>query len=269
MKYDRTLKLFDMADEDDIAQQGPCNHIIRVAFDSAVDNEFDYAVSDEFWPILPGQRVQVPFGRGNKPQNAFCVISDVKKEESFAGDGKKRRLKKILAVIDPKPLIDENLLDLAKWISSYYVCPLGQVLGAIVPAAVKKGAGVKEKELVYIADGCDELIKELRGKKQKQVVEFLQSQKAIKEDSAVETGHVRAEVGCGATPVKRLLENHILKVLRKSVFKALPVIPDELAVKSEAVTLNDQQEKALEHINGKLDSGEFGVTLLHGVTDSG
>ena len=57
-KY-KTQNLFDMTPEDDIAQQGSCGHIIRVAFDSAVDNEFDYAVSDEFWPILPGQRVQV------------------------------------------------------------------------------------------------------------------------------------------------------------------------------------------------------------------
>ena len=269
MKYDRTLKLFDMADEDDIAQQGPCNHIIRVAFDSAVDNEFDYAVSDEFWPILPGQRVQVPFGRGNKPKNAFCVISDVKKEESFAGDGKKRRLKKILAVIDPKPLIDENLLDLAKWISSYYVCPLGQVLSAIVPAAVKKGAGVKKQKFVYIDIEEKSLTEKIRGQKQKQIIEFLNQRNALSHDSAIEQNEVAENAGCGTASIKSLVLKRILKVVKKTVLKSLPAIPPALTLKSKKIVLNPDQQNALDHINDQIKSADFGVTLLHGVTDSG
>jgi len=35
------------------------------------------------------------------------------------------------------------------------------------------------------------------------------------------------------------------------------------------VTLNEDQEKALSHLRGRIDASEFGVTLLHGVTDSG
>ena len=50
-----------------------CHHIIRVAFESAVDAEFDYLVPDELWPIEVGQRVEVPFGRKNKLQIGFCV----------------------------------------------------------------------------------------------------------------------------------------------------------------------------------------------------
>ena len=50
---------------------------------------------------------------------------------------------------------------------------------------------------------------------------------------------------------------------------SLPVIAESIAAKSEKVVLNDDQQKALEHIKEKLDSGRFGVTLLYGVTDSG
>ena len=35
------------------------------------------------------------------------------------------------------------------------------------------------------------------------------------------------------------------------------------------MTLNEDQRVALEHIVGQIEGGRFGVTLLHGVTDSG
>ncbi len=51
--------------------------------------------------------------------------------------------------------------------------------------------------------------------------------------------------------------------------KSLPVIPKGMSIKTEQVVLNDDQQKALTHFETVIDSGEFGVTLLYGVTDSG
>ena len=48
-----------------------CSHIIRVAFESAADTEFDYFVPDELWPVGPGQRIEAPFGRKNKSEVGF------------------------------------------------------------------------------------------------------------------------------------------------------------------------------------------------------
>jgi len=48
-------------------------HVIRTAFESGVDNEFDYIVPDKFWPVETGQRVEVPFGRSNKLEKGICV----------------------------------------------------------------------------------------------------------------------------------------------------------------------------------------------------
>ena len=47
------------------AKESLCHHIIRVAFESAADTEFDYFVPDEIWPVQVGQRVEAPFGRRN------------------------------------------------------------------------------------------------------------------------------------------------------------------------------------------------------------
>ena len=254
-----------------------CNHIIRVAFESGADTEFDYLLPDEFWPIKPGQRVETPFGRKNKLEKGFCV--GVKKRDSStplrsAQNDKKRRfkLKKVLRVIDKEPLVDENLMKLARWISSYYVCPLGQVLAAMVPAAVKKGAGGKTQRYVHLSINkadCERQIEELRGKKQKEIIIHLRAMEAVDSESALELQSLLAELGCTNAPVKKLAEKQIIKMTQKTVLKSLPVIPNGMAMKAEKVILNQDQQKALEHINAEIDSDKFGVTILYGVTDSG
>ncbi|MEA3225742.1 MAG: hypothetical protein U9Q07_07300, partial [Planctomycetota bacterium] len=141
-------------------------HIIRVAFESAADAEFDYLVPDELWPVSVGQRVEVPFGRKNKLQKGFCVESDIPSEEAFGSAQRGIRLKAVSHVVDKEPLVDSELMALTRWISGYYVCPLGQVLAAIVPAAVKKGAGVKTRKYAYLtvnADDIERITGELRG----------------------------------------------------------------------------------------------------------
>ena len=263
-KY-RTESLF-AAEETD---QQTCSHIVRVAFESGADTEFDYLVPDEIWPIVAGQRVEAPFGRVNKLEKGFCVEADVAFEKSFAGRGGKRNLKKVSKVIDKGPLVDAELMALARWISSYYVCPLGQVLAAMVPGAVKKGAGVKTQRQVYLAGGVEEAIGKLRGKKQRQIVKYLQGKNVFGSDNALELQSLLAAVGCTKAPIKKLAEKQIIKTAQKAILKSLPAIPEGMAIKTGKVVLNEDQRKAMAHISAELNSGEFGVTVLHGVTDSG
>ena len=256
----------------DEAEEAVCSHIIRVAFASAADAEFDYSVADELWPIEVGQRVEVPFGRKDKAEVGFCVetgISQSEHREAQREKGKIFKLKRVSRVVDKEPLVDAGLMELARWISGYYVCPLGQVLAAMVPGAVKKGAGVKTQRYIYLAEGADEAIGGLRGEKQKQIAALLQERKAVCRESALEIQELLGAVGCGREPVKRLAEKQIVVIGRKTILTALPAIPEAIAIKAEEVILNEDQQKALTHIRGRMDSGEFGVTLLHGVTDSG
>ena len=261
----RTDSLF----EAEQVEQTACCHIIRVAFESGVDTEFDYLVPDELWPIAVGQRAEVPFGRKNKLQTGFCVEADIPFEDSFTGRGRGRKLKKIAKVINNEPLLDTVLMELARWISSYYVCPLGQVLAAMVPSGVKKGAGVRTQKYVYLAADIDADIEQLRGKKQKQIVEFLHGRGASSSENAVELLGLLQAIGCTNAPVKKLAEKQIIKMAQKTVIAALPAVPEAMAIKTGQIVLNNDQREALAHINSQIDSGAFGVTLLYGVTDSG
>jgi primosomal protein N' (replication factor Y) len=242
-------------------------HTIKVAFESGADTEFTYTVPDELWPVKEGQRVEAPFGRKNKHQVGFCVeVGTADAKEQVSG---KFKLKAIARAIDTQPLLNGQLMELARWISGYYVCPLGQALAAMVPSAVKRAAGVKKQKLVYLAVKDSKVTESVRGEKQKQIVALLHSKRAFNSDSAVGQQDLLSEVGCKITPLRRLIEAGIIKTIEKAVLVTLPVIPEGLSLKSEAVLLNEDQRKALEHFNRCVDSGQFGVTLLHGVTDSG
>ena len=270
MGKNRTDTLFEI---EEAGREALCGHIIRVAFESAADTEFDYLVPDEIWPVRVGQRVEVPFGRKNKLQKGFCVESDIPAEDAFGSEQRGIRLKIVSHVVDKEPLIDSELMALARWISGYYVCPLGQVLAAMVPAAVKKGAGVKIQKYVYLTtnpDDTDAVIDELRGKKQKAILTFLREREAFDSDSAVEAAQVLKAADCGPEPLRRLAQRQIVKMGQKTILKSLPAIPKSAAIGTERqIVLNDDQRRALELIKGRLDSGQFAVSLVHGVTDSG
>ncbi len=283
MEEFKTDSLFAIED----AEESECHHIIRVAFESAADREFDYAVPDEIWPVQVGQRVEVPFGKKNKLEVGFCVAVPEKAQRhkgtkclapGFIPGVQPRRterkfkLKVVEKVVDKEPLIDTELMELARWISSYYVCPLGQVLAAMVPRAVKKGAGARTGRYIYLAIGgedVDETARQLRGKRQKQIVQYLQQKQAFNSDSALELKGLLEAIGCGKEPVKKLAQKQIIKIAEKTILKSLPAIPKGMSIKAEKVVLNDDQQKALASCKAAIESATFGVTLLHGVTDSG
>ena len=263
---DPTPSLFEM---DSPEPEAPCDHVIEVAFDSGADTVFSYLVPNELWPIEPGMRVQVPLGRKNNPVTGYCVTIAPAQSRASAS-GKPYRLKRIRAAIDDQPLLAPHLMELASWISQYYVCPLGQVLAAMVPGAVKRGAGVKKQKTVYLAEDWESLIDHVKGKKQKKVVSQLESHGALDEASALANADLQSACSCTAGPIKRLAEQGLVQFATRLAFKTLRPLPEGLLVpEQQDLVLNEDQEKALDHIVAQMKSGKFGVTLLHGVTGSG
>ncbi|MBN2070718.1 MAG: primosomal protein N' [Candidatus Krumholzibacteriota bacterium] len=108
-----------------------------VALPMPVDRLFTYKVPDELARTLsPGCRVMVPVGRRKVTGYVISLHSD---------DEGKFRIKDILAQVDDQPLVTEDLMRLARWISDYYIHSLGEVLRAMLPASIK-GKGRKSAE---------------------------------------------------------------------------------------------------------------------------
>ena len=75
-------------------------------------------------PLLPGIRVLAPFGA--RILTGIVVEANVRPPKGI-------RLKRLKAVIDDYPLVGQELLDLARWISRYYFCEFGEAVRAVVP----------------------------------------------------------------------------------------------------------------------------------------
>ena len=251
---------------DETAEAVPQGPVVRVALNTGADALFDYRLPESLGAAQPGQRVEVPFGKGNRSEEAFVVEIDPTAEAKAQGRG--FRLKCVKRIVDVEPLVGGQLLELAAWISRYYVCPLGQVLWAMVPAAVKQDAGVKTQMFVSLAEGFSDEVK-LSSAKQRALVEALRQAEAVSPETALEKETLLETAECTDGPLKHLVRNGLAVITRRAVLQTLPSVPKGLAMESGAVVLNDDQNNALAHITAQIHSNTFGVTLLHGVTDSG
>ncbi len=106
--------------------------IVKVAVSAApyhIDKPYDYLVPAELKDsAVPGVRVTVPFGRGNKPSEGMILAR---------GEGKKvQGLKALSAVLDREPVLDGGGLALALWMRQRYFCTLSEAIRTILPAGL-------------------------------------------------------------------------------------------------------------------------------------
>ena len=92
----------------------------------AIDKPYSYRIPQDL-TVLPGMRVIVPFGRGNKRSEG--VVLGV--EEGFAPD-----LKSVEQVLDEKPLLGSNALRLAAFMRERYFCTFYDAVRVMLPAGL-------------------------------------------------------------------------------------------------------------------------------------
>ncbi len=97
-----------------------------------LDQAFTYALPLTLQHrVQAGARVLVPFGT-RKLTGVVLRAHD---------DSPETPLKEALRLIDAEPVLDEELLALARWISGYYCAPLGEVLRSMLPLATETRSG--------------------------------------------------------------------------------------------------------------------------------
>ncbi|MDD5687273.1 MAG: primosomal protein N' [Elusimicrobia bacterium] len=116
--------------------------ILEVALPINIYKNFDYIADTD---VKIGCRVVVPFNK--KKLTGFVVAVKEKSELS---------LKKIIKVVDNEPFINNELMQLADWISKYYLCSLGSALNLILPQTSKLPS--KEIEILNRRLSSDSLI---------------------------------------------------------------------------------------------------------------
>lgn len=226
----------------------------EVVFDRPLDQAFTYALPDGL-SVQVGQRVECPFGRGDRTATGF-VVGLRSESPAFA-------TKAILRVADAEPLVDANLLKLTRWLADYYLCGWGQVLQAVVPAGVRSRAGTRATVFIEAVSGVESGVLPA---KQQQALERLRS-----EGGPVKLSVLSRELG-GSGAVQALVEKGLAR-RRVERVETEPVgtnLEPRASVSSAAtITLNADQSAAWEVIASALAAGGYQPHLLHGVTGSG
>lgn len=81
-----------------------------------------------------GKRAEIKFG-ARRTTGIILSISD-SLPENLSFDPAK--IRPVLRVLDEKPLLTEELISLGKWMSQYYISPIGEVLTSMIPSGKKE-----------------------------------------------------------------------------------------------------------------------------------
>src|SRR5262245_51789929 len=220
---------------------------------------YDYAVPPGLAAKLkPGQRVQVPLGRGNRPIVGYCTAVGNKTAGS-------RPLKPLARVVDTEPLLSPAMLQLASWMADYYLCPLGQVLQAIVPAGVRGKAGTREMTFLSVPL---QVLEQLQSGGLKLGEKQLDALRVLAASTRPLTPPELAQAAkCTLGPISELRKK---KLVKAEVRRIQQMEVDEVASpREEHLQLNADQQTALDCILSALRERRHETILMHGVTGSG
>ena len=108
-----------------------------------LDGFFTYALPSSLEDsVREGERVVVPLG---KKKSYTAIVARI---HNIAPQGYEVKL--ITQVLDPSPILLPNQYKLWRWISDYYLCPIGDVYKAALPTGMKSEDGYKPKMETYI-----------------------------------------------------------------------------------------------------------------------
>lgn len=238
--------------------------VAQVVMGGGAPGAYDYLVPNHFCDtdrreqlLEPGRRVRVPFGRGNRTVEGYCVGVETKGVDAS-------RLKTVAQVVDSASLLSPAMLRLTQWMADYYLCPWGQVLEGVVPAGVRKLAGTREVTLLHVPPDVEDNLTQAKfgSAQQKKALETL-----LAAGKPLTIAQLADATGCTAGPIRQLLKKGLLEAQTKRV--ASHDAAEETYEREKPLQLNDDQQTALQAIDHALESREARGLVLHGVTGSG
>lgn len=229
-----------------------------------IAESFTYAVPAEMEDIIgKGFRVIVPFGNRKHYTGIVKNIHRVAPAHF--------NVKEIHSLIDSHPIVNQHQLDLWEWISSYYLCPLGDVFKAALPSALKpkdlqeKYTPKTEKHIRIHPHFVEKHPEIVIGKAKKQVKLFREIRAVLSEKGlpSISRKEILEITGCSPAVLNGLIEKNAIEQISVDISR----IESNIAVARTPYPLNEYQQKALGEITDCF--AEKNTCLLHGITSSG
>jgi primosomal protein N' (replication factor Y) len=244
----------------------PIRTFARVAIPVPLGQAFSYVVPTELLDgVRRGARVLCEFGR----RRVLGVVLDVGHEPP---DVPAEKLKSLSAIVDPEPVLPEELLLFLQELARYYIAPIGEVIELALPAVERSAAeALSKQEAFRVEHAVGRMVERARANPD------VEMPPALKGNALSILAHLRSEgpqtsaelakKWSTARAVLKKLEALSLVTLERSEAR-----PDPFFVQVPRDTppeLTAPQAEAVQRICGELEARSKQAFLLDGVTASG
>jgi len=231
---------------------------IRVVIDRAIHRQLDYSVPETLAERVDvGSRVRVPF----RDKSALATVVATLEQSNVGG------IRPIEAIVGEGPVLSEPLLELAKWMSAYYCCPIETVMRSLLPQVIRKAEiGWKKQLFLQPARKIDnEEFENLRKRAPRQA-ELLEA--IVRLNSPIRAAELLRKTSLDNQTLRALAKRGLVE-LREEAVERDPHAGEQFVATSK-LELNAEQAAALKQIADALASPENPRPILvHGVTGSG
>ena len=120
------------------------NEYVQVAFPIPILDTFTYLVPEHLHGrVVPGSHVTAFLGK--RRLSGFVVSTEPRADI--------KNVRPLVSLVRPAPALDRSMLELARRVADYYLCPWGEILAAAYPAHAEKGAPSRGKNAAGLSGG--------------------------------------------------------------------------------------------------------------------
>lgn len=215
----------------------------------SLDHTFTYRIPDNLIGVVSvGVKVHVPFG--NQSINGFVV--------SISDEVPENPVKDIKDVVTKELKLNEEMLELGKYIKEVTLCSLISAYQTMLPTSMKVSNSKEDYnkyEVTVMVSANDDDINNFinanlkKAKKQVELLELIRENPQVKKD-------------INGSSLKKLLELGLVREVKTPVYRI-----NYESVRDDAYVLNEEQEYAYKSIMKSISKPD--TILLHGITGSG
>ena len=205
----------------------------------AIDKPYSYRIP-ETAKLAPGQRVTVPFGRGNRRCEGVVLAVE---------SGEEAGLKTVEQILDEEPVVTEHQLRMAAFVRDRYFCTFYDAFRAMLPA----GLWFQSKIMVSLTDDRSWTEKTIKNEDARKILTQLSDL----------GGAGSEEILRSCIPDEQQLQAVIQYLQRKKWITAQSDFSRRLGDKTERIaTLAASQEEALEYASHRPKSAAMQKAVL-------
>lgn len=233
-----------------------------------LNRTFDYHVPENLEGLIfVGSKILVPFGKAGKLEEAFVV--GIKEKTNYPDEIKE------IAKLEEQ-LKDEQIA-LAKWMAKRYFCNVSDCIKLMLTPGTRtknREKRIQDKKIntIYLGKNIEEIefdmeTGKIKSDKQKKIIYF------VKDNEGTTIPEIEMFTDCSRAIVNTLIKNGYLEIVEEKIERnPLDLKNTELIKKrekTEKLLLTEEQKKAYQKVEGKMEENAYQSFLLYGVTGSG